>query len=73
LGDLAGYRLHYGTEEGRYSQVVQVNDPQQTRYTLRGLPPGTYCFAVSAVDRSGRESALSNPACKEIEQGPARP
>ncbi len=69
LTDLAGYRLYY-------SPVLPPSGPEgvrldlglDTRVTVSGLPPGSYFFAVAAVDLAGNESDLSAPL--PVETGP---
>ncbi len=57
--DLAGYKLHYGTASGSYTQVVDVGN--QTTFTLTGLTAGTtYYITATAYNASGQESAYSN-------------
>jgi hypothetical protein len=56
--DLAGYRVHYGTSAGVYGTSIDVG--LQTTYTITGLAPGTYFFAVSAYNTSNLESGFSN-------------
>lgn len=56
--DLAGYKIHYGTSPGGYTNFVSVGNV--TTYTLNGLSTGrTYYFAVSAIDKTGNESGPS--------------
>jgi len=59
-----GYKVYYGTAPGSYATTVDVGLVQS--YSLSGLPPGTYYFAVTAYDASGYESPLSNEASKTI-------
>ncbi len=56
--DLAGYKIYYGSASGTYSTVVPIGT--QTTYTVSGLAPGTYYFAVTAFNSSGLESGYSN-------------
>jgi hypothetical protein len=56
--DLAGYKVYYGTASGSYGTPVVVG--LQTTYTVSGLAPGTYYFAVTAFNTSGAESGFSN-------------
>jgi hypothetical protein len=62
---LAGYRIHYGTASGRYTSIVDVG--KHTSYTIAGLTPGTYYFAVAAYDARRAESPLSLEVSKRIE------
>jgi hypothetical protein len=64
--NLGGYKIHYGTQSGRYDTVIAVSNPGVTRYMVDNLSPGTYFFAVTAVAASGAESGLSGEASKTI-------
>jgi hypothetical protein len=66
LKGLAGYEIHYGTSPGALPFMIIVNDPDQTTYTVPGLPPGTWYFAVNAYTTSGAEGVVSNIASKTI-------
>jgi len=65
LSGLAGYEIHYGTDSAM-SNVIPVNDPQQTSYTVSGLAPGTWYFSVNAKTNSGVEGLPSNIVPKTI-------
>jgi len=56
--DLAGYKVYYGTGSRSYSAPISLG--LQATYTVTGLAPGTYYFAVTAFNRDGLESAFSN-------------
>jgi hypothetical protein len=56
--DLAGYKVYFGTAPGTYGTPITLGT--QTTYTVTGLPPGTWYFAVTAYNTSGLESAYSN-------------
>jgi len=59
VNGVAGYRLHYGTASGTYTQTVDVGDI--TTATVSRLTPGlTYYFAVTAYNVAGLESLPSN-------------
>jgi hypothetical protein len=66
LTNLAGFKIYYGVSSGTYSDVVDAG--MTTSYTISGLAPGTYYFAVRAYDASGNESGYSNEASKTIPQ-----
>lgn len=66
LTNLSGYKIHYGTQSGRYSTTVVVDNAGITRYVIDNLAPGTYYFAITAVSASGTESDLSGEARKQI-------
>jgi len=56
---VAGYRLHYGTSSGSYTQTIDVGT--NTLATVSNLTAGqTYYFAVTAYNSAGLQSQLSN-------------
>lgn len=46
-----GYRVYVGTSSGSYGPPIDVGASRSWSYS--GLPPGTYYFAVSALNASG--------------------
>ena len=62
LTDLSGFIIYYGTNKSNLSNSIQSSSTQ-LELTLE---PGTYHFAVTAINSSGIESELSNIATKEI-------
>ena len=66
LTDLAGYVIFYGTTAGQFSDLVLVEDPQATNYQVENLRPGTYYFAMSAINANGQRSGLSNTIVKSV-------
>jgi subtilisin len=56
--DVDGYNVYYGTASGSYGTPIDVGN--QTTYTVTGLGPGTYYFAVTAYNTSGNESGFSS-------------
>lgn len=66
--DLAGYKVYYGTASGVYGTPITIGT--QTTYTVTGLPPGTYYFAVTAYNTSGLESGYSNEVSQTINGTP---
>ena len=56
--DLAGYKVYYGTSPGTYGAPISMG--KRTTFTVNGLSPGTYYFAVTAYNTSGLESGFSN-------------
>ncbi len=64
----AGYKLHYGTVSGTYTNSVDTG--VMTSYTVTNLTEGrTYYFAVTAYNTSGNESGYSNEVSKSIPSG----
>lgn len=59
LTNLAGYNIHYGTSSGKYTQKISVSNPGIASYVVSSLTPGTYYFAVAAVNSVGTEGPLS--------------
>lgn len=56
--EIAGYKIHYGLASRQYSFLKTLGP--QTTYDLTGLvPEQTYYVAVTAYDRAGTESDLS--------------
>ena len=66
LTDLAGYIIHYGTQAGQYSNTIYVDDPKTTSYKFENLSPGTYYFAITAINTDDVESALSDMIAKTV-------
>ncbi len=62
---VAGYKLHYGTVSGNYTDSVDAG--KITSYTVSDLAEGkTYYFAATAYDSKGNQSAYSNEVSKYI-------
>lgn len=58
--DLAGYRIYRSFENNPFDRIKETQE--STSYSDRNIEPGKhYRYAVSAVDRSGNESKLSEP------------
>lgn len=66
LTDQAGYRVHYGASPDALVQVIQLPNAGISAYTVTGLAPGTYYFAVRAYTSSGKEGDLSNIRSKVV-------
>lgn len=60
--DIAGYRVHYGTVDAPYTQVVDV--PSNSANLTDLVAGSTYIIAVSAYNTAGAESAYSAPITK---------
>lgn len=66
LTDLAGYHVHYGTNAGSLTKVIDISSTGTSSYTVTGLTTGTWYFAISAYTNTGLESGLSNIGQKTI-------
>jgi len=66
LTDLAAYKVLVGTASGSYSRELEIRNPGLTTYVVENLAPGTYFFAVKAVDAQGVESEASMEVFKQI-------
>lgn len=69
VGNLAGYRVYYGTAPRSYLQPAGqgLNAGTSTTFTVNGLSGGTrYYFAVTARDTLNNESAYSNEIFKDM-------
>ncbi len=66
LGNLAGYRIRYGTVAGTYPNQLEIPNPGITSCVVENLPAGTYFFVAVAYDAAGLESEGSAPVSKTI-------
>jgi hypothetical protein len=61
---IAGYKVYIGKASRTYWTPVTIGN--QTAYTVTGLGPGTYYFAVTAFDVDKNESDYSNEVSQVI-------
>ncbi len=66
LTNLAGYRVHYGTAPGSYTQSVQLPGKTLTSVVIEDLAPARWYFAVKAYNSAGVESNFSTTVNKLI-------
>jgi hypothetical protein len=71
--DIKEYRVYFGTVSQVYNSFYSVSDPNSsappTSVALKNInfqTPGTYFFAVTAVDKNGNESDFSNEVIRQI-------
>ncbi len=65
---VAGYKIHYGTESGKYSHMLRVKGRFVSRVVIKNLDEGkTYFFVITSLTASGKES----PYSPEINNGQA--
>ena len=65
LSDIDSYRVYWGTASRAYENTRDVEDVEDRSLVLE-LPPGTYYFAMTAINTEGNESAFSAEGWKEI-------
>jgi hypothetical protein len=67
LQNLAGYRIHYGTNKNAMVNSIEVPSAGANSYTVQNLKAGaTYYFAVRAITEDGDESEISNVVSRVI-------
>lgn len=66
LGNLAGFKILYGTSASALNRTQQVNSATATSATIGALGAGTWYFAVRAVNSNGTESVNSAVVQKTI-------
>lgn len=71
LADLKGFNIYQGTSATTLVKVASITLPASS-YTTPNLAPGTYYFAVTAVNAAGLESAQSETVSHEL-TAPAPP
>jgi len=59
LTNLAGYRIHYGNDPSKPGQTIEIYSAEMSAFTITGLSPGTWHFAISALNSESIESNLS--------------
>lgn len=59
LTDLASYIVAYGDTTGAYTTTLDVVDLGSNSVVIEGLAPGTWYFAIKAVNAAGMQSAYS--------------
>jgi len=70
--DLAGYKLHYGTQSGNYSVTIDVQNV--TQYTIGNLEEyQDYYFVATAYDTDANESEYSEEVYYDAEDPPPEP
>ncbi len=67
LEDLAGYKIYYGSEAGKYNESITLSSLEITAYTIKNLPLPEYFFAMTAFDIYGNESEFSETVNKRID------
>ena len=64
---VTGYKIHYGTSPGNYTQVVEVVGKNNTSTVVNGLSSDQeYFFAATAFDDAGNESDFSKELAVQV-------
>ncbi len=66
LTDLAGFRVYFSTDPTTLSNRTDVSNSTVTTAVVANLTPGTWYFAVTAIDKQGNESDFSGIATKTL-------
>ncbi len=59
ITNLAGYQIEYGSSPAALLQTINVNSVGLTSYVIENLTPGTWYFAIKAINGSGVSSNQS--------------
>jgi hypothetical protein len=59
-GEVAGYRLYYGTSPAEMTQVADIHDATSISYVVDGLGSGLWFFAMASYDADQVESVRSS-------------
>jgi Calx-beta domain len=60
LTNLVGYNIYYGTSSSAMTNKIAINTVGITNYVIQNLQSGNWYFAMTAVNSSGVESALTS-------------
>ena len=66
LTNLARFKVYYGTSSTSLTRSATVDDVTKRSATISSLSPGTWYFAVRAINTAGSESSNSNVASKSV-------
>jgi hypothetical protein len=64
--EIAGYEIYVLGQNSGKTNVIVIDDPLATTYTVEGLAPDTYHFSMVAKDTVGQLSEMSAVVPKEI-------
>jgi hypothetical protein len=60
-----GYKIYWGASQGAYTNSVQISSTL-TSYAIDQLTPGTWYFAMTAINSRNAESALTGAVSKTV-------
>jgi hypothetical protein len=66
LTDLAGFKIYFGRNAGRYDQQIQIDNPSVSVYVVEELDPTTYYFTATAFNSAGVESPFAGEIVETI-------
>lgn len=66
LTNLAGFVVLYGNEANDLTHSISITNPSISTYVVESLTPGTWYFAVQAVNAAGVRSDASATASKTV-------
>jgi len=66
LGNLAGYRIYYGTSAQRLNRTIVIDNPGLTRYVVENLSSSKWHFAMTSYNADGKESERSVTVSKKV-------
>jgi len=64
--DIDGFRIYFGTESKRYTNVIGINDPNITSCSLPVSTSEIFYITMTVVTKDGLESAYSNEISRTI-------
>ena len=67
LTNLAGYRIYYGSSEGTYPSMIDINTAGLSTIVVENLIPDTYYVVATSINAMGIESSYSNVAIKIVQ------
>ena len=65
LAEIEGYRVYYGDTQGKYTNMIDVNDGTANAATVTNVPVGDYYVVMTTYDSARRESAQSGVVSKQ--------
>lgn len=66
LTNLAGYEIRFGNTLGSLNRTIRLSNPGLSSYLIDGLAPGSWYFAIVALDSNGLASPMSAIRTKTI-------
>jgi hypothetical protein len=67
LTNLAGYKIHYGTNAESLTETITITNPGISTYVVSNLSPGNWYFSVTAFNTYQLQSNFSSVVSKTIQ------